>query len=263
MKKILRSLFSVLALSAPLTIGAQTTATNFSCNDCAGNNHDLFAELNAGKVIVISWVMPCSACTPPTQTAFGVVQSYAVSNPGQVLLYIADDYANTTCATLNNWAMGNSLGGATTFSDPAVSMSPYGTPGMPKIIVVGGGYNHTVYFNENNSAANDASAIQAAVDSALADITGMQTPEGLISVNLFPNPANGSASLTIHATHATGATVKVLNVAGQEVMNAYAGTLAPGANRITFSTEELAEGAYFVQVTDGEKSSVVKMIISR
>ena len=41
---------------------AQTTATDFTANDCGGTSHTLFTELNAGNVIVITWVMPCSSC---------------------------------------------------------------------------------------------------------------------------------------------------------------------------------------------------------
>ena len=49
---VLLSLFiSVLALP-------QTNATDFSVDDCNGEFHNLFTELDAGKVVVIAWVMP-------------------------------------------------------------------------------------------------------------------------------------------------------------------------------------------------------------
>lgn len=44
-------LFSVLLFS-------QTTATNFTVDDCNGVTHDLFTELDEGKVVIIAWVMP-------------------------------------------------------------------------------------------------------------------------------------------------------------------------------------------------------------
>ena len=34
------------------------TATDFTCNDCAGSSHNLFSELDGGKVVVLVWVMP-------------------------------------------------------------------------------------------------------------------------------------------------------------------------------------------------------------
>ena len=45
---------------------AQITATDYTLNDCAGNPHHLFAELDEGKVMVISFVMPCLSCIGPT-----------------------------------------------------------------------------------------------------------------------------------------------------------------------------------------------------
>lgn len=39
-------------------IFSQTIATDFSVDDCSGNFVNLFTELDAGKVVVIAWVMP-------------------------------------------------------------------------------------------------------------------------------------------------------------------------------------------------------------
>lgn len=60
MKKTLLIIFAILT-----SLGfayAQTTATNFTTNDCDGISHTLFDELDDDKVIIISWVMPCTAC---------------------------------------------------------------------------------------------------------------------------------------------------------------------------------------------------------
>jgi hypothetical protein len=41
------------------------TAADFTANDCNGTSHHLFAELNAGKVVVVAFVMPCTDCIGP------------------------------------------------------------------------------------------------------------------------------------------------------------------------------------------------------
>lgn len=56
MKKLLLA-FSQLLLSGFMAFG-QTTATDFTVNDCGGTSHNLFTELDAGKVIVLCWPMP-------------------------------------------------------------------------------------------------------------------------------------------------------------------------------------------------------------
>lgn len=50
-------LLSLSILFSVLTF-AQTTATDFSVDDCKGDFYNLFTELDAGKVVIIAWVMP-------------------------------------------------------------------------------------------------------------------------------------------------------------------------------------------------------------
>jgi hypothetical protein len=246
-----------------ITLPAQN-AVDFTANDCAGNSHNLFSELNSGRVIVISWVMPCGGCIAASQTAYGVVQSYASSNPGQVSMYIVDDYGNTACNTLTTWANNNGMPLVTTFSDATIDMTGYGGVGMPKIIVVGGGYNHTLYFNENNSAANDATGIQNAIDSALVDATGITNPVNTTSaISLFPNPGINSSVLTITASSPSKATVEVYNTLGEKVLSVFDGTLQQGENRLNINTEGLAAGSYIVRITEGEMMREERLTVAK
>src|ERR1041385_2523437 len=139
-----------IALLAASLVGIAQTAVNFTCNDCNVTSHDLFAELDAGKVIVLCWVMPCGNCIAPSVTTHSVVSSYQSSNPNTVYMYLCDDYANSSCATLNSFKSSNGLMNAITFSDASINMADYGSTGMPKIVVVGGP-NHTVFYNANNT----------------------------------------------------------------------------------------------------------------
>src|SRR5437762_9149444 len=89
----------VIAMASMISVfGFSQTAGNFTCNDCSGTNHDLFTELNAGKVIVIAWVMPCSNCISGALAGYTEVQNF----PGQAYFYLSDDVANTTCSTLRS-----------------------------------------------------------------------------------------------------------------------------------------------------------------
>src|SRR6187455_3648496 len=160
MKKVLTFLVMLIGLGS---LQAQT-ATNFTCNDCSGVSHDLFTELDAGKVIVLIWVMPCGACSGPSATCYNTVDAYQASNPGRVFLYMADDVANSSCASINNWANGNGApqnAYSLRFSNADIDMSDYGSAGMPKIVVLGG-TSHTVFYNVNNAV--NATALQSAID---------------------------------------------------------------------------------------------------
>src|SRR5688572_17237395 len=157
MKKLLFTLFAVLAI----TFGCAQTATDWTVNDCAGNPHTLFSELDAGKVVVITWVMPCGACIAPASTAANTVTGFG--NPN-VIFYLVDDYGNTNCASMNSWASVNSITANAKFTNAAIDMTDYGTAGMPKTVVLGG-TSHTVFYNVNGAVSQ--SALQTAISNAL------------------------------------------------------------------------------------------------
>ena len=102
MKKTLLTV--LLAAFAKFTFA--TFATDFTATDCASTSHNLFTELAAGKVVVITWVMPCGACITGASNASNAV--IAVGNPN-VVFYLVDDAGNTNCSSLNSWASTNSI----------------------------------------------------------------------------------------------------------------------------------------------------------
>jgi hypothetical protein len=242
--------------------GIAQTAVNFTCNDCAGNPHDLFTELDAGKVVVISWVMPCASCIGPTLTASNIVQSYSGSNPGQVVLYVVDDYANTNCTATNGWCTSNGITPTATFSNATINMLDYNTtPGMPKIVVLGGGTSHSIFFNEVNAAAGNANAMQAAIDSALA--TGVKESVSLISnSSLYPNPSSSEAHLNLTLAAQRDVQISIVNELGQTVSSVFSGTMQPGENTVRLDVAELANGLYFVEVRIAEETRSLKLEVN-
>jgi hypothetical protein len=53
-------------------------------------------------------------------------------HPHTVYMYVADDYANTSCPVLQNWASNMNSNGPNFFSDATIDMADYTTIGMPK-----------------------------------------------------------------------------------------------------------------------------------
>src|SRR5438128_5107173 len=143
-----KQLLTILFAAVTATSMAQT-ATDFTADDCGGTSHNLFTELDSGKVIVLVWVMPCGACTGAALTTYNVVESYQSANPNTVYMYLCDDYANTSCSSLNSWGTSAGIAESSSslrFSDAAINLTDYGSAGMPKIVVVGG-TDHTVFYN--------------------------------------------------------------------------------------------------------------------
>lgn len=237
------------------------TATNFNCNDCDGANVDLFQKLDSGKVVVICWVMPCSTCIPASKTSYNVAQSYQTSHPGRVLFYLCDDYANTSCASLNSWANSNSIPASATskrFSNAVIDMTHYGSTGMPKITVVGG-VDHKVLYNSNGSV--NASELQTAINTGLNANSIKETDILTADIYLFPNPVNELLTLSFKTDKQQALNIEIFDFTGKKVFisNLKSET---GINKIAINTADFANGSYFVKISEAMKSKTIRFNIA-
>jgi hypothetical protein len=165
-------------------------AVDFTANDCSGNTHHLFSELDSGKVIVLTWVMPCASCQSATSSAASLISGLGNA---RVKHYVADDYANTSCATLQTWLNSISVAPHAVFSSSSIKMSDYGTAGMPKTVILGGGTQHLVYLNANgNLLTRDfLTALNTALSvNHVSDIVEK-------SFYLYPNPASTKLNIIL------------------------------------------------------------------
>lgn len=259
MKKILLAAGAGLITQFGFT---QTTATDFTTNDCNSVSHTLFTELDAGKVIVMCWVMPCGSCIAPASTDAATVQGYASSNPGQVKFYLLDDNGGTSCSTLSSWASTNSITADAKFSNAGnvIKMTDYGTAGMPKTVVLGGP-NHTVFYNVNGTVS--ASALQTAINNALAATTGIAdlTP-AIAYVNIFPNPANISSSVSYTLDVPSDVTIEIYNLVGKKVKTVFSGQQTAGEQKVALDCSELNNGMYFVKIGNGKLERTIMLSVA-
>lgn len=261
----MKKLYSILLVAFFLTVKSQT-ATNFNLNDCAGNPHDLFTELNSGKVIVICWVMPCASCIGPSLSAYTTVQSYQSTYPNKVYFYLVDDYGNTSCSSLNGWAVANSMPSAITFSNTtptqAINMNHYGGAGMPKIVVIGGS-SHTVFDNQNNTlnSTQFTNAINQAITASSIGIDEKNASKTTVSV--FPNPANNDRfTISYTLTKSNTVNIEIYNVLGAKVKNIINEYQNSGKHEISVE-HELKNGIYMVEFNEGNQKCTHKLVINR
>jgi len=253
---LIASIFTVCNVSY-----TQTTATDFTVNDCVGNSHHLFSELDEGKIIVIAWVMPCGGCINPSQAAYNVVESYATTNPGQVFFYLVDDYANTNCATLTSWAIGNDLDNSTVFSNSAIDMSDYGVDGMPKIVVLAGS-EHNICYNLNTFS--DGAGVQAVIDSALAvSMFGFNEMSNQnFQLSIFPNPTvNKTLTVGYNLINNADVAFEFYNEFGMVVKSLNLNEQNEGNYEKQVDVSDLSKGTYFLKLTAGEKFDKLKFVI--
>lgn len=261
MKKIISHVLPAifLLLSPNITLGQ--IASDFTANDCAGAPHHLFSELDSGFVVVISFVMPCGSCIGPTQSALTTVQDYAGTHPGKVRFYLADDFGNTPCGTLTSWANNNGMGGVTTLSHQDVTEAPYGSGGMPKIVVLGG-WEHKVHFVENGglNTTNFKNAINTAL--TLSSIPQPGTKQDL-QLKVFPNPAIDDISLHYVLPRSAPVDFEIYNMVGVLVKEYGVPIQEPGEQTAGIDLKELCNGVYFLKMNGGEFSQTVKFVVAR
>jgi hypothetical protein len=256
-KSIMKKIVTTLALvCAALTMHAQTTATDWTAADCNSTSHTLFNELDNGKIIVLVWVMPCGMCNSGAKQAYDAAQSFASTNPGQVLYYLVDDQG-ATCASLSSFATSNTIGpnNLTTFSNTGnvIDEADFGGSGMPHVVVMGGA-NHQIYFNKVNGQAADQPGITAAINTAIGALS-VENVANEIAFTVSPNPAVTSIVIE-NSTPVAVVTITSLN--GQVVKNH---SFSNGKMNPVINLSDMATGVYMVKITDAAgKTGMQKLI---
>ncbi len=255
MKKVIAAVF-FLVTSFSFRGNAQMTATDFTINDCSGVSHHLFGELDGGKIIVAVFVMPCSGCMIPAIDAQNVVQSFATSHPGRVEMYLVDDDGLTTCTELNSWRNSNGLHIMPTFSDTAFVQTQYGTPGMPKVVVLGG-TDHKVYDNQNNTF--DMEQLRNGINAALGIPSSTRSvTKSNTAFSISPNPATSSAVATVNVVSDRTARFSFIDKSGR-VVKTKSAQLTKGVNTISLELSGLPQGEYIVRIITGNETAEARL----
>lgn len=232
---------TILSTALLLAIGAnaQTTALDFTAADCDGMQHQLFADLDAGNAVIIDLVMMgCSPC---------VVASHAITDdvipntndPDRVRFYSIGYTNSITCAQMNSWKNTNAFTHMV-FAGMSAQTTYYGGMGMPTIIVLGGGSEHGVFYNEQGYGASDNPALIAAINDALAGVNGISERHST-AFTVSPDPADER----IFVSGNGWSRARVLDMEGRVVMSTsvVAGAIDIGA---------LRSGAYLLELTSTE-----------
>jgi hypothetical protein len=250
-----------ISLLISAMVGMAQTATDFTANDCVGNSHHLFAELDAGKIIVISFVMPCGSCIAPTLAADAAVQSYASSNPGQVLFYVAHyTGSGNSCSTITGWESTNSITQDATFYTAAFVRSQYSSVSTMNRIVVLGGMNHAIYYNAGSGVTQ--TTVQNAISAALATTGVAENNFTNSDLSVSPNPVAGDAKVNYTLSKSMDVSIDVINILGENVKTIKLERQTIGKQEAQIDLEPLNNGVYFIRLNAGKESGIVKFIVN-
>jgi hypothetical protein len=92
-------------------------------------------------------------------------------------------------------------------------------------------------------------------------------PNGIVTVGnespsttIYPNPASNTATLFYHSTTTRDVQVGINDVSGRTVKTINS-TIYRGENNVTLDLHGLAQGIYFVKISDGENTVEQKLIV--
>ena len=240
------------------TFSFAQNASNFTAKDCSGITHDLFAELESGKVVVLCWVMPCGSCVYASLTTYTVVQGYEISNPNSVYFYLVDDIGDATCTSLTSWGKNNGLRDVVAFSDTSIRMTDYGIEAMPKVVVLGGA-SHQVFLVADFEV--DPVVLQESIDAALITAGIPEETNNDSWAKIFPNPANDKLILTIHTENPIPVKADVFSIQGEKMETIFNGIPSHGELNISVDLSEYLPGVYFIRLGDAEKTCTIKFTV--
>lgn len=260
MKKFYSLLFALMF--TVVISNAQTTAMQINGVDCNNNPVDLFAELNAGKAAVVFFYMPnCGTCPPVAQKIQTMANNIMNTYPGMVKGYAFPFQNSTTCTYSSSWVTNNNLPMYAPMDSGAVPVAYYGGFGMPTVVLLGGA-DHRVMFSTMSFLTGDTAIMRDSILNLLGPASVNNMNSAVSSVNLFPNPVNEQVNVELNIVQSSVVTIEVVNVLGEVVNSVYSAATAPGILRKEIATAELANGTYFVRITDGENIQNQKFTVA-
>jgi hypothetical protein len=252
----MKTLLLSLAVLCYSSVQAQVEAVDFTAEDCSGVTHNLFTELDSGKIVILAWVMPCVGCIEGAVAADSAVVSLGASFGEDVLLYVIDDGPPSNCGVVVEWSLTNNLRHAIVFGNylNEIDQDLFGGYGMPHVVVIGP--DKQIYFNEMNGQGN---GIFQAVANAANLTASIENDKNFAEFTLRLVPADNKLFIDsrnpiqeFRITDLNG-TLLLKNSESQQYISP-----------LEVSTASFIPGVYFLQLTDIQGNKAIrKFIISK
>lgn len=120
------------------------------------------------------------------------------------------------------------------------------------------GYDGTT-FSDNNAIGYQIRFGAAAPPTAITTINGLDKS----SINVYPNPAKSVLNFKYAFTAATTASVRVMDIAGREVLTQDFGKQYAGERQFTISTAALNAGVYTLEFVTDDKRATSKFTVAK
>jgi hypothetical protein len=230
------------------TLNAQTVLP-LNGQDCNGNSHDLHADLDAGKAVVLFFFMPnCGSCPPPAKKVQTMVNNILASKPGMVTAYAMPYNNSTTCAATASWVTSNGLSLYAPYDSGATQVANYGGFGMPTVVLLGGkAPNRRVMFSTLSFATSDTTQMRDSILALIAPTAVNEIPTLVNAINVYPNPSATNVNISIDLIAKSSLRIDLFDITGKLVENIYNDEKSMGVISKQFNTTSLSNGLYTIR----------------
>jgi hypothetical protein len=250
---------------APTAAGARTATMVIANNDAFEGRYDFAIEGTGVESPVISLegngiAIIDGDMTPGTtnNTDFGDI---AVATS-----------VNKTFVVKNTGAGNLNVTGVTFSGTHAADFGLVSAPTFPVTIPTAGTYTLTAKFTPSVGGARNAvmtitnsdparSAYDFAITGTGLVATGVTKVAEAYTLKVYPNPAGDAATVAMSMSKAATVEIGVYDVQGRQVMAPVQKAVGIGEHLTNINTANLANGVYFIRVTDGTSSSNIRIAI--
>ncbi len=215
----MRLLFTTVLIALLQAGFAQTIAEDWTQTDCNGTEHQLYATLDTGTVVVMEIIMldGCMPCINAAHRMQPIIDNYNALYNDRVHWYTFGYNDTYTCSELQTWREENSVNCTAQFIEGQDISAYYGGMGMPTIVVIGRN-THTVYFNQFGFVPADTTEFSNAIAYALgiAEPTVALNSVYAQSLSVQPNP---TSDFVVVPNHLEGAQYVLVDISGRQVQS--------------------------------------------
>ncbi len=248
MKKIATKSLIILSFLGLTTTGfSQTTAMQFNGVDCNANSVDLFADLDAGKAVVLFFYMPnCGTCPPVASKIQTMANNINATHPGLVKGYAFPFQNSTTCTYSASWVADNNLPLYAPMDSGAVQVAYYGGFGMPTVVLLGGA-NQDVLFVTQDFNTSDTTTMRDLILNTFTASTP-ELKEEISNLSVFPNPSTDVMTINFNLLTSSESFIELLDLKGSRVLVMENEQLNQGAVQKELNVSALSAGSYILKV---------------
>ncbi len=243
---------------------AQTTAMDFNTDDCNGTNQHLFTELDAGNAVIIEFFMnSCSSCITAGGKLETMKAALLAQYPGKIKAYTFGYVNSYSCTLIKNWVTTNGFT-STPMDSGAMQVAYYGGFGMPTIVILGGGTNHSVLGNPYiGFTTSDTTTMANDIRNFLNTTVGVNSNQNVSSdIKLFPNPSSEFLDLSLNVAKTSSVSISITDLTGRKLENVSNNeNLGVGLLTKKINTSHLVQGSYLMVITLNDKTEIKKFSI--